>query len=424
MTYTPNANYHGADSFTFKVNDGTVDSNEAMVSIMITSVNDTPVASSDSVTTNEDTAKAITLAASDVDGDSLTYGITGPSHGALSGTAPNLTYTPGANYNGSDSFVFKVNDGHVDSADATVSITVSPVNDRPVADSQPVTTNEDTAKAVTLSGSDVDGDALTYTITVAPSHGALSGTAPNLTYAPAANYNGGDSFTFKVRDGQFDSAAATVSITVSPVNDPPAANGQSVTTNQNTAKAITLTGSDVDGDALAYVITTAPSHGALSGSPPNVTYTPAASYDGSDSFTFKVNDGQADSAPATVAITINLHYNFAGFFQPIDNGITNSANAGQTIPIKWRLTDASGVPISDPSSFVSVTSSATPGGCGGSADAIETYAGSTATGLQYLGDGNWQFNWKTPKTYAGQCRTMSLNLKDGAPGRTASFIFK
>ena len=425
VTYTPNVNYNGSDSFTFKVNDGQVDSADATVSITVTPVNDAPVADPQSVTTNEDTAKAITLNASDTDGNGLVFIITNnPLHGTLTGIAPNVTYTPNANYNGTDSFKFKVNDGTVDSDEAIVSITIAPVNDAPAANADSVATNEDTAKAIVLTGSDVDGDALTYTLASNPSHGTLIGTAPNVTYTPAANYNGGDSFTFKVRDGQVDSALATVSITVTPVNDSPAANAQSVTTNQNTAKAITLTGSDVDGDALAYVITTAPSHGALSGSPPNVTYTPAASYDGSDSFTFKVNDGQADSAPATVAITINLHYNFAGFFQPIDNGITNSANAGQTIPIKWRLTDASGVPISDPSSFVSVTSSATPGGCGGSADAIETYAGSTATGLQYLGDGNWQFNWKTPKTYAGQCRTMSLNLKDGAPGRTAGFIFK
>jgi probable HAF family extracellular repeat protein len=117
-------------------------------------------------------------------------------------------------------------------------------------------------------------------------------------------------------------------------------------------------------------------------------------------------------------------YNFTGFFQPVDNGITNLAKAGQTIPIKWRLTDATGAPISDPSSFVSVTSFATPGGCGGSADAIETYSGAAASGVQYLGDGNWQYNWKTPKSYAGQCRTLSLNLKDGASTRTAFFTFK
>jgi hypothetical protein len=116
---------------------------------------------------------------------------------------------------------------------------------------------------------------------------------------------------------------------------------------------------------------------------------------------------------------------FSGFFQPIDNQILNEAKAGQTIPIKWRLTDTDGVPISDPQSFVTVTSSATPGACGGTADAIETYAGSS--GLQYLGDGYWQFNWKTPKAYAGQCRTMRLNLKDQeliTSTRTATFQFK
>ena len=77
----------------------------------------------------------------------------------------------------------------------------------------------------------------------------------------------------------------------------------------------------------------------------------------------------------------------------------NAAKAGQTIPIKWRLTNAIGTPISNPSSFVSITSSPTSGSCSGTPDAIETYTGSS--GLQYLGDGNWQFNWKIPKSYAG-----------------------
>src|SRR5205823_2811805 len=286
-----------------------------------------------------------------------------PSHGTLSGTAPNVTYTPGTDYNGSDSFTFKVNDGQVDSADAIVSITVSAVNDAPVANSQSVITNEDTAKAITLTGSDPARDAPTHKRTTNPSHGTLSGTAPNVTYIPGANYNGGDSFTFKANDGTVDSVAVIVSITVFPINDAPVADSQPVTTNEDTAKAITLSGSDVDGDALTYSVTSNPSHGVLSGTAPNVTYTPGVNYNGSDSFTFKVNDGQVDSAATTVSITVNLHYNFGGFLQPIDTGMVNSANAGQTIPVKWRLTDASGVPISDPSSFVSVTSSATPGGC-------------------------------------------------------------
>src|SRR5437868_12000487 len=124
-----------------------------------------------------------------------------PLHGNLTGTAPNVTYTPNANYNGTDSFKFKVIDGTVDSDEATVSITIAPVNDAPAANADSVATNEDTAKAIVLTGSDVDGDALTYTLASNPSHGTLIGTAPNVTYTPAANYNGGDSFTFKVNAG-------------------------------------------------------------------------------------------------------------------------------------------------------------------------------------------------------------------------------
>src|SRR5207249_4252291 len=137
---------------------------------------------------------------------------------------------------------------------ATVSITVTPVNDAPIANAQSVTTAEDTAKAITLSGSDVDGDTLTYAIATQPAHGTLTGTAPNVTYTPALNYNGPDSFTFTVNDAALTSATATVSITVTAVNHAPTANAQSVTTAEDTAKAITLTGSDVDGDALTFSI--------------------------------------------------------------------------------------------------------------------------------------------------------------------------
>jgi hypothetical protein len=138
--------------------------------------------------------------------------------------------------------------------------------------------------------------------------------------------------------------------------------------------------------------------------------------------TFTVNATDVAGNPATSTHDYQLGYAFSGFYQPIDNTMPNAAKAGQTIPAKWRLTDANGNPISDPASFVSLTSSVTSGSCGVTADAIETYAGSS--GLQYLGDGYWQFNWKTPKGYAGQCRTMSLNLNDGGSGRTATFIFK
>src|SRR5206468_2196372 len=106
------------------------------------------------------------------------------------------------------------------------------------ANAQSVTTAEDTAAPIVLTGSDVDGDALTYAVATQPAHGTLSGTAPNVTYTPALNYNGPDSFTFTVKDATLVSTAATVSITVTPVNDPPVANAQSVTTAEDPTAAL------------------------------------------------------------------------------------------------------------------------------------------------------------------------------------------
>jgi len=305
VTYTPAANYYGTDGFSFKANDGSVDSNVAVVAITVTAVNDPPVAIAQSVSTSKNTAKAVTLQATDVDNNVLTYVVvTLPAHGTLTGTAPNLTYTPATNYTGPDSFTFKANDGTIDSAAATVAITVTVTNAAPVAIAQSVGTAEDTAKPVTLQATDADGNPLTYATVTQPAHGTLSGTAPNVTYTPAANYNGADSFTFKANDGLVDSAPATVTITVTPVNDAPVASAQNVSTAHDTATAITLQATDADNDPLTYAIVTSPAHGALSGTAPNVTYTPAASYSGADSFTFKANDGTVDSAAATVAITV------------------------------------------------------------------------------------------------------------------------
>jgi VCBS repeat-containing protein len=309
LTYTPDANYNGPDSFTFKVNDGQADSNDATVTITIDAVNDAPVADDQNVSSDEDAAKSITLTASDVDGDGLTFSVVdGPSHGVLSGTAPNLTYTPDANYNGTDSFTFKANDGAADSNIATVSITVNAVNDAPTADGQNVATNEDTPTGITLAGSDVeDGTAVTFTVTSGPSHGTLAGTAPNLTYTPDTNYNGPDSFAFTVTDSELlDSAEATVSITVNGVNDAPVASDASATTNEDTpTAAIVLPATDSDGDLLTYEIVSGPSNGVLSGTGDSRIYSPNADFSGSDSFTFKANDGTLDSNTATISITVN-----------------------------------------------------------------------------------------------------------------------
>jgi large repetitive protein len=313
LTYTPNANYNGSDSFTFTVNDGTVNSTPATVSITVSPVNDAPSATAQSVTVAEDGSVAITLTGSDIDLDTLSFTAGSATNGTLSGTAPNLTYTPNANYNGADSFSFTVNDGTVSSAPATVSITVSPVNDGPSATAQSVTVAEDGSVAITLTGSDIDLDTLSFTAGSA-TNGILSGTAPNLTYTPNANYNGADSFSFTVNDGTVSSAPATVSITVSPVNDAPSATAQSVTVAEDGSVAITLTGSDIDLDTLSFTAGSA-TNGILSGTAPNLTYTPNANYNGADSFTFTVNDGTVNSTPATVSITITPREEFGQWLE-------------------------------------------------------------------------------------------------------------
>jgi len=226
--------------------------------LQLVTVDQTPLAHSQSLNLSEDESAPVMLGGSDPDGDSLTVAvISGPTNGTLSGTAPNLVYTPNTNYHGPDGFWFKVNDGRLDSAPAKVSLSVAPVNDAPVAQSQAVTLDEDTVGGITLGASDADGDALTYSVG-APSHGTLAGTPPDLTYHPDTNYFGPDGFAFTVSDGQSNSQA-TVSITVRPVNDPPVADASAtlplVISPNNSNAPIVLDGSrssDLEGDALQY----------------------------------------------------------------------------------------------------------------------------------------------------------------------------
>jgi hypothetical protein len=298
-TYTPAASFYGTDSFTFVVNNGYANSTTATVTISVVAT--PPTADAKSLQAFVNKSAGVTLSGTDPNGLPLTYRVTTiPAHGSLSGTAPNLTYTPANNYYGSDSFAYVVNDGPFDSAPATVSISVQA--SAPTANAVSIQTMANQAVAVTLSGTDPNGFPLTYQVTGNPAHGSLSGTAPNLTYTPAANYYGSDSFTYVVNDGLFTSLPATASITVNP--NTPVANNLSVATIQGTAVSFTLTGQSPDGRPLTYVVATQPASGTLSGTAPNLTYTPSGNTSGTDSFTFVVNDGVLTSAPATVSVSV------------------------------------------------------------------------------------------------------------------------
>ncbi|WP_343802515.1 Ig-like domain-containing protein [Marinobacterium maritimum] len=177
-----------------------------------------PVANDDYATTLEDSPVTFDVLSNDMDadGDALTVStITQGGNGSVANNGDGtLTYTPDANYNGTDSFNYSISDGNGGNDSATVNLTISAVNDAPSAVAQSVTVIRNEPVAITLTGSDPENTPLTYLVVFPPANGSLSGTAPNLLYTPNTDYLGYDSFSFTVNDGALTSASAEVSITV------------------------------------------------------------------------------------------------------------------------------------------------------------------------------------------------------------------
>lgn len=346
-TYSPAAHYFGPDSFTFKANDSALDSNVSTVNITVTEVNNDPSAVNDNKQTAEDSS--LNFAAGDLtSNDSAGPGegaqtltvdsiISTPNtHGSINLSASQITYNPDTNYNGPASFDYHVcDDGTTNGAPdskcttGTVNVTVTEVNDTPSAANDSKTTNEDTQlsfAASDLTGNDSAGPAneSSQTLTVSSvtatvnTHGTVSLSSGQVIYTPAGNYNGPASFEYGVCDNGTTAstpdskcATGTVNVTVSPVNDPPVANNDSYATNSNATLNVPATGvlgndTDIDSGALSAVIVSTVSHGTLTLNPDgSFSYTPAIDYTGSDSFSYRANDGAANSNVATVTLTVN-----------------------------------------------------------------------------------------------------------------------
>ena len=310
IRYTPNPNWYGTDTFTYTTRDGSgAISNIATVTIIVNPVNDAPTVGNYSSTTQEDTPTSGTVIGSDVD-SSLTYSLgTQASHGTVivnpDGT---WTYTPNANYNGQDSFTVIVSDGTL-TATSTITITINPVNDIPVANNDSKIIDEDHTTTGQITATDADKDTLTYTKDTNPAHGtATVNNNGTWTYTPEANYHGTDSFKVLVNDSNGGTAVSTVFITVNSVNDIPVAQNDTAATKEGKATNINVLSndSDADGDSLTVNGVTQPVHGtATINADGTLTYTPNSNWYGSDSFSYTISDGNGGTATATVTITVN-----------------------------------------------------------------------------------------------------------------------
>ena len=179
-------------------------------------------------------------------------------------------------------------------------------NQPPVANDQSLTTPEDTPLALALTGSDPEGGSLTFAVATQPAHGTLAGTAPSLTYTPAPNFNGTDSFTFTVSDADGAVDTGTITITVTPVNDPPVANDDARTIDENdeVTVAVLANDSDLDGDPLTAALVAGPAHGTATCSATQCVYRPVSNFVGTDAFRYRACDPSGACDEATVTISV------------------------------------------------------------------------------------------------------------------------
>jgi large repetitive protein len=335
-TFTPAADFHGTARFTYTVTDngttnGVADPKSAstQVVITVTDVNDVPTAAADEKTTNEDTAVSFPA------GDLLVNDSPGPFNesaqtltltavgsdvdGTVSLVGETITFTPDPDFFGAASFGYTIVDNGTSNgaadpkqATGTVTVNVTGQSDGPpvVYDDSETTPEDTTLNASVPPATDPDGEPVTYAV-VTGITGLTFNANGSYSYAPASNAHGTVSFTYKASDGIFDSNVATVTIIVTPVNDAPAAVADSYSTAEDTPLSVTaatgvlVNDSDIESSPLSAVLEFGPDHGTLTlNANGSLSYTPAANYNGSDSFTYRASDGNLTSNVATVTVTV------------------------------------------------------------------------------------------------------------------------
>jgi hypothetical protein len=354
VSYTPNLDYNGDDFFSYTVSDGSLQAT-GWVSLTVAAVNDAPtlMLATNQVVVLEDSGTVVitdfalmSTGPGNEAGQTITnVAVLNVTNAALFSVGPvvssggTLTFTPAANSNGAAWVTVQardnggaVNGGTNGSGAQSFTIAVMAVNDAPMAWDQSVTNTEDAAVVIRLVGSDVDGPVTNFNLVGSPARGQLIAQGgAEWVYQPGTNYWGLDSFTFRVDDGRLTSAVATVSVTMTPVNDAPAVSDDTYTLGNGATLDISAPGvltndSDPEGDALTAVLVSGPAQGVLELIPAGgFTYTPTNHFSGVETFSYQASDGQTNSGPATVSI---------GVCNPIQ--ITSVAVSNTVLTVTWN----------------------------------------------------------------------------------------
>ena len=438
LTYTPVINFYGEDTFTYVMTDSHGRHSEATVTVEVASVNDAPVISTiTDKTINEDTSTgALAFTVSDV--DNLITDVQVSAESADTGMIPsgNITLTnegdgqftivllPAENVNTTNNgtkanspvkITISASDGS-STSEMSFNITIDPVNDDPLASDDTASTNEDTPKDINVleNDSDIEGEILTVSTVGLASHGttAISSDKKFVTYTPAANFNGDDSFTYTVSDTSGGKQTANVSVSVASVNDAPVANNDSMTFNEDIVTTIDVLANDTDVDissnpgyeSLTIDSVGTPSHGSAEITSNKIVYTPAANYNGSDSFTYVIKDQSSVTSTGTVNLTIKP-VNDPPIFTNLNN--TYLVDEDNSITINFNISD---VETTTESLMLQVVSQ------------NQTIVSDSKVVLSGLGDGDTATSLKiTPNANQNGNVTFKLTLGDGFVTTTAYF---
>ncbi|MDP2344431.1 MAG: Ig-like domain-containing protein [Deltaproteobacteria bacterium] len=296
LELVPAANWHGSDSLNVTVKDGATTST-ATILITVASVNDAPVVEAMTLSLREGGKAGLPLTVRDVDGDALTFSIgTPPAKGVATVDAKGrVSYTGGKSNNGDDRFVVVVSDGKAQ-VERPVDVVIAAVNEAPVVEPATLAAREDETATITVSAKDPDGDALVWSIARPPVHGSatIDPSSGLLSFVPSKDWHGSDVVTVTARD-QTLSASANVAITCAAANDPPVVEGLKLAMREDEAGGAPLVARDVDGDALAFSIGTAPAKGTASvDAKGRVSFKGAKDQNGAERFVVVASDGKAN----------------------------------------------------------------------------------------------------------------------------------